>query len=72
MKHRDNCYIVVRLLNSPEKDEYFYLVDSQVVGVYSTHERADEICAGYHQQVTDGLLPADFEFEVQIGTYYNE
>lgn len=72
MKNRSNLFMVVRTEWEYSTDEEPLMMGAHVVGVYRTFEAADEICGHYIQQRIDGKLPKEFDFEVQIGTYYDE
>ncbi len=68
MRNRSSLYAVIRKLSADQE----HLYDAQIVGVYSTLESADAMAGMYNQQVLEGKLPDNFEFETQITTYYDE
>lgn len=73
MRNRSSLYVVVR----HELDVTFDGVvqgehGGHVVGIYRSHDRAEEVAGQYNQQMTDKNLSHLFHFEVQIGTYYDE
>ena len=69
-KHRGTVYSVVRSVRADDSEETL-LVNSTVIGVFLTAERADEVKAGSEQRMKEYGFD-EFQFEVQASTYYDE
>jgi hypothetical protein len=70
-KHRGTVFAVVRVAEFVMDNHEVAYTSATVLGVYLTAERADEIKAGYEQQMKDYGFD-EFQFEVQASTYYDE
>lgn len=72
-KHRANVFLVERNMVTPEEYYLGKWTSTVVVGVFATHEGAEDFAGACTQEfIEKGYDSAMYSFETKMSTYYDQ